>query len=115
MDCDPQGTAEAWGDWRKGAPPGSESSSRPKGREPDKTLDLGSGADIAFIDTPPLAQADASAAARASDLILVPARSAHAVRITAALLEVIKKPAFRPYSTEAIPAQRSAIRSRSRF
>ena len=97
MDCDPQGTAEAWGDWRKGAPPVVIPA---KAASLSKTLERAgeAGADIAFIDTPPLAQADASAAARASDLILVPVRprafDLHAVRITAALLEVIKKPAF---------------------
>jgi chromosome partitioning protein len=97
VDLDPQGTAEAWGDWRKGAPPVVIPA---KAGSLAKTLKQAEahGAEIVFIDTPPLAQADASAAARAADFILVPCRprafDLHAVRITASLLEMIKKPAF---------------------
>ena len=97
IDLDPQGTAEAWGDWRKGAPPvviPAKASSLAKMLKHAEEA----GADMILIDTPPLAQADASAAARAANLVLVPCRprafDLHAVRITASLIEMTKKPAF---------------------
>src|SRR6201995_2793420 len=73
IDMDPQGTAEAWSEWRKEAPPTVV---------PAKTVTLsgtldravGYGAEFAVIDTPPLAEAEARAAAKASDLVLVPCR-----------------------------------------
>ena len=56
------------------------------------------GADIAFIDTPPLAQADATIAAKAADLVLIPCRprafDLHAIRLTASLMQMTGKPAF---------------------
>ena len=97
VDLDPQGTAEAWGDWRKGAAPIVIPA---KAGNLAKTLKQAeeAGAEIVVIDTPPLAQADASAAARAADLVLVPCRprafDLHAVRITASLVEMTRKPAF---------------------
>lgn len=97
IDLDPQGTAEAWGDWRQGIAPIVIPA---KSGNLAKTLKQAeeAGADIVVIDTPPLAQADASAAARAADLVLVPCRprafDLHAVRITASLVEITRKPAF---------------------
>ncbi len=97
VDLDPQGTAEAWGDWRQGAAPIVISA---KAGSLAKTLKQAeeAGAEIVLIDTPPLAQADASAAARAANLVLVPCRprafDLHAVRITASLVEMTRKPAF---------------------
>jgi chromosome partitioning protein len=97
IDLDPQGTAEAWGGWRKDAPPLVISA---KASSLTKTLDRArdAGADIAFIDTPPLAQADASTASRAADLVLIPCRprafDLHAIRLTASLVEMTKKTAF---------------------
>jgi chromosome partitioning protein len=97
IDIDPQGTVEAWGGWRKDAPPVVIAA---KASNLSKTLDRASeaSADIAFIDTPPLAQGDASAAARAADLVLIPCRprafDLHAIRLTASLVEMTKKPAF---------------------
>lgn len=97
IDIDPQGTVEAWGGWRKDAPPIVISA---KASNLIKTLDRArdAGADIAFIDTPPLAQGDASAAARAADLVLIPCRprafDLHAIRLTASLVEMTRKPAY---------------------
>lgn len=97
VDIDPQGTVEAWGGWRKDAPPlviPAKASSLAKTLERARAA----GADIAFIDTPPLAQGDASAAARAADLVLIPCRprafDLHAIRLTASLVEMTRTPAF---------------------
>jgi len=62
VDLDPQGTAEAWSDWRRGAAPIVISA---KAGSLAKTLKQAeeAGAEIVLIDTPPLAQTDASAAA----------------------------------------------------
>ena len=97
IDIDPQGTVEAWGGWRKDAPPVVLAA---KAANLAKTLEraAAAGADIAVIDTPPLAQGDASAAARAADLVLIPCRprafDLHAIRLTASLVEMTRKPAF---------------------
>ena len=97
IDLDPQGTVEAWGGWRQDAPPVVIAA---KASNLAKTLDRAreAGAEIAFIDTPPLAQADASAAARAADLVLIPCRprafDLHVIRLTATLVEMTRKSAF---------------------
>lgn len=97
VDLDPQGTAEAWGGWRNEAPPLVISA---KAGNLTRTLERAreAGAEIVVIDTPPLAQADASAAARAASLIIVPCRpkafDLHAVRVTASLVEMTRTPAF---------------------
>lgn len=97
VDLDPQGTAEAWSGWRNEQPPVVISA---KAGNLSKVLDRArdAGAMLAIIDTPPLAQADASAAARASELVLIPCRpkafDLHAVRVTASLIEMTRKPAF---------------------
>lgn len=97
VDLDPQGTAEAWGGWRKEAPPIVIPA---KSGNLEKTLGRAreAGAGLAIIDTPPLAQADASTAARAARLVLIPCRpkafDLHAVRITASLVEMTRTPAF---------------------
>jgi len=97
VDLDPQGTAEAWSGWRKEEPPTVIPA---KAGNLAKILDRAreAGADLAIIDTPPLAQADASAAARAASLVIIPCRpkafDLHAVRITASLVEMTRTPAF---------------------
>jgi chromosome partitioning protein len=97
LDLDPQGTAEAWAAWRKDEPPeviGAKASTLPR------TLEKASaaGADLVVIDTPPLAQAEARAAAQAADLILIPCRprpfDLHAIQTTAGLALDFGKPAF---------------------
>lgn len=97
VDLDPQGTAEAWGGWRKEKPPLVISA---KAGNLNRTLERArdAGAEIVIIDTPPLAQGDASAAARAASLVIVPCRpkafDLHAVRITASLVEMTRSSAF---------------------
>jgi chromosome partitioning protein len=101
LDTDPQGTAEAWGEWRKEAPPVVIAA---KANNLQKILDRAaeSGAQIAFIDTPPLAQAEAASAARVSDLVLIPCRprafDLHAIRITADLVRTVGKKGFVVFS-----------------
>ena len=97
IDLDPQGTAEAWGGWRGERPPVVIPA---KAASLARTLEraAAAGCEFAVIDTPPLAQADASAAARAAALVLVPCRprafDLHAVRLTASLIEMTRIPAF---------------------
>ena len=71
LDMNPQGTAEAWSEWRKEAPPVVIPA---KTATLAKTLDEAHshGADFVIMDTPPLAEAEARTAAKASDLVLVP-------------------------------------------
>jgi chromosome partitioning protein len=97
LDMDPQGTAEAWSEWRKEAPPVVIPA---KTATLAKTLDKAAshGADFVIMDTPPLAEAEARAAARASDLVLVPCRpnafDIHSIRTTCDLTRFAAKPAF---------------------
>jgi chromosome partitioning protein len=97
LDLDPQGTAEAWAAWRKDEPPeviGAKASTL------QRTLEKASiaGAALVVIDTPPMAQAEARAAAQCADLILIPCRprpfDLHAIQTTAGLILDIGKPAF---------------------
>ncbi len=109
IDMDPQGTAEAWSEWRKEAPPVVI---------PAKTATLartlekaaGHGADLAVIDTPPVAEAEARGAAKAADLVLVPCRpnafDLHSIRMTADLTKFAGKPAFVVFSSGPINAPR---------
>ena len=97
FDLDPQGTAEAWAAWRKEEPPeviGAKASTLPRTLEKAAAA----GADLVIIDTPPLAQAEARAAAQAADLILIPCRprpfDLHAIQTTASLALDFGKPAF---------------------
>jgi len=97
LDLDPQGTAEAWAAWRKEEPPeviGAKASTLPRTLEKAATA----GADLVVIDTPPMAQAEARAAAQAADLILIPCRprpfDLHAIQTTAGLVLDMGKPAF---------------------
>ena len=98
IDMDPQATAETWAAWRKNDEhPAVVSAKAPTlTRTLEKAEKL--GADLVVIDTPPLAQAEASEAVRAADLILVPCRPAafdlHAVRMTARLAQSAGKPSF---------------------
>jgi chromosome partitioning protein len=97
IDLDPQGTAETWGSWRQDQPPTVIGA---KAATLARTLDKarGAGADLVFIDTPPLAQAEARAAVEAADLILVPCQlrifDLDAIKVTAGLLKSSGKAAF---------------------
>jgi len=109
IDMDPQGTAEAWSEWRKEAPPTVL---------PAKTATLartleraaGHGAEFAVIDTPPLAEAEARAAAKAADLVLVPCRpnafDLHSIRTTTDLTRFAAKPAFALFNAGPAAAAR---------
>lgn len=97
IDMDPQGTAEAWSEWRKEKPPTVIPA---KTATLTKTLERAAGhsAEFVIIDTPPLAEAEARAAARAADLVLVPCRpnafDLHSIKTTADLTNFAAKPAF---------------------
>jgi chromosome partitioning protein len=109
IDMDPQGTAEAWSEWRKEAPPTVI---------PAKTATLartleraaGHGAELAIIDTPPLAEAEARAAAKTADLVLVPCRpnafDLHSIRTTTDLTRFAAKPAFAVLNAGPVAAAR---------
>ncbi len=109
LDMDPQGTAEAWSEWRKEAPPVVI---------PAKTATLvrtlekaaGHGADLVVIDTPPLAEAEARAAAKAADLVLVPCRpnafDIHSIKTTTDLTRFAAKPAFAVFNAGPASAAR---------
>jgi chromosome partitioning protein len=109
IDMDPQGTAEAWSEWRKEKPPTVL---------PAKTATLartleraaGHGADFAIIDTPPLAEAEARAAAKSADLVLVPCRpnafDLHSIRTTTDLTKFAAKPAFAVFNAGPANAPR---------
>ena len=98
IDMDPQATAETWAVWRKNDEhPAVVAAKAPTlARTLEKAAKL--GAELVVIDTPPLAQAEASEAVRAADLILIPCRPAafdlHAVRMTARMAQTSSKPAF---------------------
>ena len=97
VDIDPQGTAETWGGWRQDAPPAVIGA---KAATLGRTLDRArtAGADLVIIDTPPLAQAEARAAAEHADLVLIPCQlrifDLDAIKVTAGLVKDIRKPAF---------------------
>jgi chromosome partitioning protein len=102
VDMDPQGTAEAWSEWRKEKPPTVIPA---KTATLAKTLERaeGHGAEFIVIDTPPLAEAEARAAARAADLVLVPCRpnafDLHSIKTTADLTNFAAKPAFAVFNS----------------
>ena len=97
IDVDPQGTAETWGSWRNDEPPsviGAKAATLGRTLERARTA----GAEFVVIDTPPLAQAEARAAADHADIILVPCQlrifDLDAIRVTAGLVANAGKPAF---------------------
>jgi chromosome partitioning protein len=109
IDMDPQGTAEAWSEWRKEAPPTVIPA---KTATLTRTLEraAGHGAEFAIIDTPPLAEAEARAAAKSADLVLVPCRpnafDLHSIRTTTDLTRFAAKPAFALFNAGPAAAAR---------
>jgi chromosome partitioning protein len=107
LDMDPQGTAEAWSEWRREAPPVVIPA---KTATLAKTLEKAAshGADFVIMDTPPLAEAEARSAAKASDLVLVPCRpnafDVHSIRTTSDLTRFAAKPAFAVFNAGPINA-----------
>jgi chromosome partitioning protein len=109
IDMDPQGTAEAWSEWRKEAPPTVvPAKTATLGRTLERAA--GHGAEFTVIDTPPLAEAEARAAAKAADLVLVPCRpnafDLHSVRTTTDLTRFAAKPAFVIFNAGPVAAAR---------
>ncbi len=97
IDTDPQATASAWGQWRKGEPP--EVIDSAPSRVADKIEKAAAmGAELAIIDTPPHADASATKAAQVANLILIPCRpnafDLDAIQATARLVALLQKPAF---------------------
>ncbi len=101
LDMDQQGTAEAWFSWRQEkqhkedpAVIGAKAATLPRwlGEVQKK------GAQLAVIDTPPLAEGQAIKAAQSADLILIPCRPSgfdiHAMSLTADLAKTTGKPAY---------------------
>ena len=109
LDMDPQGTAEAWSEWRREAPPVVIPA---KTATLAKTLEKAAshGADLVIMDTPPLAEAEARAAAKIADLVLVPCRpnafDVHSITTTADLTRFAGKPAFAVFNSGPINAAR---------
>src|SRR5690242_10123906 len=97
LDMDPQGTAEAWSEWRKEAPPVVIPA---KTATLTRTLEKAAahGGDLVIIDTPPLAEAEARAAAKIADLVLVSCRpnacDIHSISTTYDLTHFDAKQAF---------------------
>jgi chromosome partitioning protein len=97
VDLDPQATARKWGDKREAAEPeviGDHAERLPQLVEAAQL----NGADLLIIDTAPNADRASLAAARASDLILIPCRPAafdlEAIEATRDLATIARKPAW---------------------
>ena len=107
LDMDPQGTAEAWSEWRKEAPPVViPAKVGTLARTMEKAISH--GADFIIMDTPPLAEAEARAAAKIADLVLVPCRpnafDLHSITTTTDLTRFAAKPAFAIFNAGPVNA-----------
>jgi len=97
LDLDPQASATEWFDVREDEVPPVRSIQPSR---LDKTLEQARDieTDIVFLDTAPHTEASALAAARASDLILIPCQpkimDLRAMRRTADLIRMVKVPAW---------------------
>jgi chromosome partitioning protein len=96
IDTDPQASACEWASWRKGDPPEVIDSAPP--RLAAKIAQArNQGATFIFIDTPPHADAAASKAVEAADMVLIPCRPSAfdlaAIRTTGQLVKLHGKPA----------------------
>src|SRR6516225_966404 len=96
IDCDPQKSAGDW--WRARQDDEPVLVEAPaEGLGAVLGAARGDGVDVAFIDTAPHADTDATAAARAADLALIPCRPSildlRAIGATVELVHAIKKPA----------------------
>jgi chromosome partitioning protein len=107
IDMDLQGTAEAWSEWRKDAPPPVIPAKAPTlARTLEKAV--GHGAEFVVIDTPPIAEAEARAAAKAADLVLVPCRpnafDLHSIKTTAELPSLAERATFAIFNAGPVSA-----------
>ena len=110
IDMAPQGTAEAWSEWRNEAPPTVV---------PAKTATLGRtleragghGAEFAVIDTPPLAEPEG----RRPGLVpcLPNAFDLHSIRTTTDLTRFAAKPAFVTFNAGPVAAARLYAENRT--
>jgi chromosome partitioning protein len=96
IDTDPQASACEWASWRKCYPPEVIDSAPP--RLAAKIAQArGQGATFIVIDTPPHADAAASKAVEAADMVLIPCRPSAfdlaAIRTTGQLIKLHGKPA----------------------
>lgn len=96
FDLDPQGSATTWSEARDDDTPAVvPTHARHLTRMLDAAAD--NGADIAIVDTAPHSEATSLAAARATDLVLVPCRPTlfdlHAISETLDIAMLAKKPA----------------------
>lgn len=97
IDVDPQATASQWAAWRNDAPPVVIDSAPPRlAAKIQQATDQ--GAEFILIDTPPHADSAASAAVEVADLVLIPCRPSAfdlaAIKTTASLIKMRRKPAF---------------------
>lgn len=96
LDLDPQGSATTWSDVRDDDTPAVVPT---HARHLPRMLEAANanGADIAIVDTAPHSESTCLAAARATDLVLVPCRPTlfdlHAIRDTLDIALLAKKPA----------------------
>ena len=96
LDLDPQGSATTWSEARDDETPAVVPT---HARHLTRVLDAAEaeGADIAIIDTAPHSEATSLAAARVTDLVLIPCRPTlfdlHAIRDTLDIAMLAKKPA----------------------
>jgi chromosome partitioning protein len=119
IDLDPQASAAAWADRRKGQAVDVDVATEQPGR-----LDAGltaadrAGYDLVVLDTAPHADQAALRAARAANLVLVPCRPSildlDAIRATLELCEIAKRPAVvvlnaAPIRSRVVDEARDAI------
>ena len=115
IDLDPQATAAQWGDWRgakEDQDPNPVVVAAPHARLAATLKECQKSAiDLVVIDSPPAADSAAVAAAKASDLVVIPTRASafdlHAIRTTAELVKVAQKPAA--VLLNAVPARANAL------
>lgn len=109
IDTDPQASACQWASWRNDAPPAVIDSAPP--RLAAKIAQArAQGATFVVIDTPPHADAAASKAVEAADMVLIPCRPSAfdlaAIRTTAQLVALHGKPAWLVFTAGPPQAQR---------
>lgn len=96
IDTDPQASACQWASWRGDRPPEVIDSAPPR-LSAKIAQARGQGASFIVIDTPPHADAAASKAVEAADLVLIPCRPSAfdlaAIRTTGQLVKLHGKPA----------------------
>jgi chromosome partitioning protein len=107
IDVDSQATAAAWGDRRHGHPPHVIPTLAARLPQTLKTA-AEAGVDLAIIDTPPRAEQAALAAARVSELVLIPCRTKlFDLETVATTLELI-----RSTGTRSVAAVLNAVSAR---